>query len=154
MDGYYALPATPLDVSLFLAFLCIFLGGYYRAVLSPVTGRPSGFGDSTVISNLHSVPLCALAFLSLNRIIPEKVPICWSVSFFVVDLIDCIVRREAMWLVHAVISLALNLLTVQYPMHRELRSVSKGFFAEASTVSLPCPSCLDNCAVRVLPVGR
>jgi hypothetical protein len=73
--------------------------------------------------------------LSLNRIIPESVPICWSVSFFVVDLIDCIVRGEAMWFVHAVISLALNLLTAQFPMHRKLRSVSKGFFAEASTVS-------------------
>ncbi|KAL3816911.1 hypothetical protein ACHAXA_009106 [Cyclostephanos tholiformis] len=130
MDDYA--PATLLDVSLFFVFLCVFLGGYYRTVLSP-TGRPDGFGNSSVISNLHSVPLCALAFLSLNHIIPETVPICWSVSFFVVDLIDSIVRREAMWFVHAVISLALNLLTGSSARHRALRSVSKGFFAEAST---------------------
>jgi len=133
MDDY--VPITPLDVKLFFIFLVVFLGGYYRTVLSPVAGRPDGFGNSSGISNLHSVPLCALACLSLNRIIPESVPICWSVSFFVVDLLDCVVRREAMWFVHAVISLGLNLLTWRSTPHRVLRSVSKGFFAEASTVS-------------------
>jgi hypothetical protein len=133
MDDY--VPITPLDVKLFFIFLVVFLGGYYRTVLSPVAGRPDGFGNSSGISNLHSVPLCALACLSLNRIIPESVPICWSVSFFVVDLLDCVVRREAMWFVHAVISLTLNLLTGRSARHRALRSVSKGFFAEASTVS-------------------
>jgi hypothetical protein len=133
MDNYAHV--TPLDVSLFFVFLGIFLGGYYRTVLSPVTGRPDGFGNSTFISNLHSVPLCLLACLSLNRIIPESVPVCWSVSFFIVDLMDSVIRRETMWFVHAVISLTLNLLTWRSAPHRALRSVSKGFFAEASTVS-------------------
>ena len=133
MDDYVTI--TPLDISLFFVFLVIFLGGYYCTVLSPINGRPDGFGNSSSISNLHSVPLCALACLSLNRIIPESVPICWSVSFFVVDLMDCVIRREAMWLVHAIISLSLNVLTGRSARHRALRSVSKGFFAEASTVS-------------------
>jgi hypothetical protein len=139
---------TPLDAFLFLVFLGIFLGGYYRAVLSPVTGRPDGFGDSTFISNLHSVTLCLLACLSLGRVVPESVPVSWSVSFFAVDLADCVVRGEAMWSVHAVISLALNLLTWRSAPHRALRSVSKGFFAEASTVSRPEPNNGGACGLR------
>ena len=131
----YYTHVTPLEVSLFFVFLGIFLVGYYRTVLSPVTGRPDGFGNSTFISNLHSIPLCLLACLSLNRIVPESLPVCWSVSFFAVDLMDSVIRREAMWFVHAVISLGLNLLTWRSTPHRVLRSVSKGFFAEASTVS-------------------
>ncbi len=39
-----------------------------------------------------------------------------------------------MWTIHALISLALNVLTGSNARHRALRSVSKGFFAEASTV--------------------
>lgn len=50
------------------------------------------------------------------------------------DLLDTIVRRDAMWFVHAVISLVLNILGGFNARHRELRSVSKGFFAEASMV--------------------
>lgn len=68
--------------------------------------------------------------------IPESVPLCWSISFFVVDLLDAVVRREGMWIAHAVISLALNLLTGCRARHRAVRSVSKGFFAEGSTVRL------------------
>jgi hypothetical protein len=37
-------------------------------------------------------------------------------------------------MIHALISLALNVLTGSNARHRALRSVSKGFFAEASTV--------------------
>lgn len=126
-------PITSLDIALFVTFLAVWLVAYYRTVLSPSSGTPDGFDSSTLISNLHSVPLCLLAFLSLQRVIPESVPLCWSISFFVVDLLDTIVRRDAMWVGHAVISLALNILTGSTARHRAVLSVSKGFFAEAST---------------------
>lgn len=122
-------------ILLLIAFLSVFLIGYYQTVLSPLTGSPNGFGTSITISNLHSVPLVLMASLSLYEVLPEVYPLCWSVAFFIVDLIDCVVRREGMWIAHAVISLVLNVLTGWNTQHRALRSVSKGFFAEASTVS-------------------
>ena len=135
VDDEHYTSITTLDIAYLLTFLSIFLYCYYYTVLSPKTGKPDGFGESTFISNLHSVPLCILALLSLKHVIPESIPLCWSISFFIVDLLDAVVRGEIMWIVHAIISLALNVLTGRDAKHRALRSVSKGFFAEASTVS-------------------
>ncbi|KAL7525211.1 hypothetical protein ACHAWF_001257 [Thalassiosira exigua] len=123
---------TTHDVALLSAFLLLWLAAYYHTVLSP-SGKPDGFDSSVFISNLHSVPLCVLAFLSLQHIIPESIPLCWSISFFLVDLLDTVVRRDAMFFVHAVVSLALNICTGSTARHRMLRSVSKGFFTESST---------------------
>lgn len=135
-DDNDAPPSLGIVVLLLVTFTSVFLVGYYQTVLSPSTGSPNGFGTSINISNLHSVPLVFMASLSLyNDTLPEIYPLCWSVSFFIVDLLDCIVRREGMWMAHAVISLILNVLTGWNAQHRILRSVSKGFFAEASTVS-------------------
>lgn len=136
-DFFASITTTSLDVVVCLAaFLTLFLYCYYYSVLSPTTGKPDGFGESTVISNLHSIPLCLLAVLSLNHVIPESIPLCYSIAFFLVDLLDCVVRGEIMWMIHALLSLALNVLTGRNARHRALRSVSKGFFAEASTVRL------------------
>ena len=129
-------PITTLDLTLFGIFLPFWFIVYYRAVLSPSTGKPDGFDSSTFISNLHSIPLCILAFLSLQELIPENVPLCWTIAFFVLDMLDTIVRRDAMFFVHAVISMCLNVCGGFSARHRTLRSVSKGFFAEASTVCL------------------
>ena len=41
-----------------------------------------------------------------------------------------------MWGFHGVISLVLNVCTASSPVHRGLRSASKGFFTEGSTVSV------------------
>jgi hypothetical protein len=135
-DGNNDTPSIGIVILLLVTFLSVFLIGYYQTVLSPKTGSPNGFGTSINISNLHSIPLVIMASLSLCHVLPEIYPLCWSVAFFIVDLLDCIVRREGMWIVHAVISLILNVLTGWNVQHRALRSVSKGFFAEASTVSI------------------
>ena len=126
---------TSTDILLLTSCLALWSYAYYITVLHPKHGQPHGFDSSTLISNLHSVPLCILAFLSLLEVIPEIYPLSWSLSFFVLDLVDTIVRRDGMWFVHAVISLALNVLTGFSARHRVIRSVSKGFFTEGSTVS-------------------
>ena len=120
--------ATPLLLSLCLWFTC-----FYLSVLTP-QGKPNGF-ESIWISNLNCITLCVMAALSLLNIIPETIPSCWSSSFFIVDIIDCIIRRDLMWGFHGVISLVLNVCTASSPVHRGLRSASKGFFTEGSTVS-------------------
>ena len=74
------------------------------------------------------------------------------------DLLDSIVRCEYMWLLHAVISLVLNVATGWNARHCALRSVSKGFFAEGSTVSVFCVCvcvsavyhhCYDSCLMCI-----
>lgn len=105
---------------------------YYISVLSK-HGKTNGF-ESIWISNLNSIVLCLMAALSLMEVIPEYIPSCWSSSFFLVDVIDCILRKDAMWGFHGVISLVLNVCTASNSVHRGFRSASKGFFTEASTV--------------------
>ena len=129
----YRASVTAPDVILLAACLSIWSAVYYESVLSP-RGSPNGFDKSTFISNLHSVPLCVLAALSIAELIPEAVPVCWSVGFFAVDLVDCVTRRDLMWTFHAVISLVLNVATGFVPRHVVLRSRSRGFLTEASTV--------------------
>ena len=135
-DDYTSI--TSLEISLLITFLTIWFAAYYYTTLSPKTGKPDGFGESIFISNLHSIPLCILAFLSIQQIIPESLPLCYSISFFIIDLLDAVVRKEYIWIIHAVISLVLNVATGWNIKHVKLRSVSKGFFAEASTVCIVC----------------
>eukprot|EP00804_Cyclotella_cryptica_P018753 CCRYP_007242-RA/>CCRYP_007242-RA protein AED:0.05 eAED:0.05 QI:432/1/1/1/1/1/2/363/224 len=115
-----------------LFFLIIWLTSYYQAVLSP-NGKPNGFDSSIFLSNLNSIVLVIMATLSLMGFITERIPSCWSSSYFIVDVLDCIVRRDVMWGFHGFISLLLNVLTARSAAHRGLRSASKGFFTEAST---------------------
>lgn len=147
------LPITTFDIYLLLIFITLWFIAYYYTVLHPSHGKPDGFGNSTFISNLHSVPLCILAFLSLYNntninsnsnkqglllLLPisESIPLCYSIAYFIMDFLDSLRRKEYMWLIHSMISLVLNIATGWNARHAVLRSVSKGFFAEASTVSL------------------
>ena len=67
-----------LEVKLFSVFLTLWLLAYYH---------PSFKLSREKLSNIHSVPLCILALLSLQHILPESIPLCYSSSFFVVDII-------------------------------------------------------------------
>eukprot|EP01082_Thalassiosira_pseudonana_P009407 g8371.t1 g8371 contig29:369312-370157(+) len=133
MTSPFTTEAAAFNPTLLLLFLTLWLFAYYITVLSPTHGAPNGFESSALLSNLHSVPLCILAALSLLDIVDEVYPLCWSLSFFVVDVLDCAVRRDLMWGVHGMISLVLNVATGGNGVHRGLRSLSKGFFTEAST---------------------
>mmetsp|Transcript_15452 Transcript_15452/g.25766 ORF Transcript_15452/g.25766 Transcript_15452/m.25766 type:complete len:276 (-) Transcript_15452:104-931(-) len=91
------------------------------------------WGRSSAVSNINSVPLVALAILSLLRIIPEAIPWAWSSAFFTVDTIDAIIRRDAPFFAHGAISLFLNITTEQSSQHAHLRFLSRGYLTEFST---------------------
>jgi len=94
------------------------------------------WGNSAVISNLHSIPVCAFGILSIIGVFPnEYIPLTFSFSFFLVDLADCIIRRDAPFFVHAVISIGLIATATFHPSHPlwQLTSLSKGMLTEAST---------------------
>lgn len=115
------------ELKLFSVFLTLWLIAYYQPIPSLRIQRDK-------LSNVHSVPLVILAFLSLQNKIPESIPLCYSSSFFVVDVIDeGFIKRDIMFTVHGLISLGLNLGTAMSPRHCALRSVSKGYLTESST---------------------
>lgn len=95
-----------------------------------------GFLIESQFALAHSMILVVLAAISLyfndENICSEATPLDFSFSFFVIDLLDCVIRGDAIFTVHAVISLALNYLTAR-PVHFQLRSGSKGSLAELST---------------------
>lgn len=132
-ESYEFASVTQVDIYIFLTFLSLWFSAYWEVVHSE-NGVPNGFDKSRFISNLHSVPLVVLGLLSLWELIPETVPVAFSTSFFIVDVVDCIVRQDLMWGFHGVISFVLNVGSGMSGVHRQLRSTSKGFFAEASTV--------------------
>ncbi len=116
------------EMKLFSVFLTLWLFAYYHPISSLKIPRNN-------LANLHSCPLFILAFLSLQQMIPESIPLCYSSSFFVVDVIDeGFINRDVMWTIHGLISLGLNLGTAMSPVHGELRSVSKGYLVEGSTL--------------------
>ena len=139
MTSTQSTPDTLTILPAFLLCTTIWLTCYYQSVLSP-NGKPNGF-ESIHISNLNSIVLCAMAGLSLLEYIPEYIPSCWSSSFFIVDVLDCIKRRDVMWGFHGGISLVLNVCTASSDIHRGLRSASKGFFTEGSTVCVHIRHC-------------
>ena len=63
----------------------------------------------------------------------ERIPILFAISYFAVDIIDCIFTKDIAFLVHAILSLALNVSCLRTPLHLSLRSVSKGALIEIST---------------------
>lgn len=84
----------------------------------------------------HSIILVIISFMSLyidnEEVFSEAIPLDFSLGFFLVELFDCIIRRDLTFTIHAVISLLLNYMTSR-PTHFALRSGSKGSLCEIST---------------------
>jgi len=112
------------------------LGLWIILYLRSVRNDPEGYLNSKLIPNLHSYAVCALALLTLLGFFPESYVCGFSISYFLVDLIDCTARRDVPFFIHAVVSIGLIVFTQTSPVHKELMSVSKGFLCELSTPSL------------------
>mmetsp|Transcript_15354 Transcript_15354/g.32313 ORF Transcript_15354/g.32313 Transcript_15354/m.32313 type:complete len:249 (+) Transcript_15354:246-992(+) len=123
------------DISLLLLSLALWSAAYYHSNLSPhnPASNPRGFEQSKFISNLHSIPLVLLSIASILEFIPEKYPVIYSVGFFVVDLVDCFIRGDTTFFIHAVLTLGMKFGAYSSVDHRQLRSISKVFLAESST---------------------
>lgn len=96
-------------------------------------GDIHAWGNSESISNAHSIPLTVAAVLSILELIPEIIPVAYSTSFFLVDIVDAVLRRDAMFGVHAALSLLLNMGASRNVKHRQMRNLSKGYLCELST---------------------
>lgn len=88
------------------------------------------------LHNLHNFGAIGLGILSLyfqnNAIMNERVPILWSLGYFVVDIWDCAVRQDVTYLLHGVFCLVLGLANYHIPTCRLLRMNSKATLCELS----------------------
>jgi len=95
----------------------------------------------TALHLVHHVGAIVLASVSLyyddNSIMNERVPILWSIAYFIVDTIDSTSRFHLAYSLHGAIALGLGLGNYNIPMLRQLRMNSKASYIETSSLLLP-----------------
>jgi len=98
------------------------------------------FSSSLAVHDTHAVGMVILCALSLGianeDVFSEMIPILFTLSYFIVDILDCLVRQDFMFMLHAILSIGICITTVSHPIHLQLRSVSQGGLTEFSTYPL------------------
>jgi hypothetical protein len=98
--------------------------------------RRFDFHDWYYLHNFHNFGAILLGLISIyfndDSIFTERIPILWSSGYFIVDTIDCVLRRDAVYLMHALFCLTLGLANYVTPLLRVLRMNSKATFCELS----------------------
>jgi TLC domain len=91
------------------------------------------------IHNLHNAGAIALGTISIYAgnhpsaiTFHERIPILWSLGYFAVDLVDCTIRRDAAYFMHALVCFTLGLGNFHTPILRQLRMNSKATYCELS----------------------
>ena len=103
-------------------------------------GGKQAFSKTLVLHDFHAVGCCVLASMSIyfndEKIFSELIPLSFTLAYFVVDLTDCIIRRDIPFFIHAILSVLLSVGCGLNPLHRSCRSCSRGALTELSTYNL------------------
>jgi hypothetical protein len=94
------------------------------------------FHKCTLLHNIHNVTAIAIGTASIvcnNKSFNERISILFSLSYFAVDLIDCVVRKDLAYSVHGALCVLLGLANYLTPLLRQLRMNSKAAFCELSS---------------------
>lgn len=98
--------------------------------------RKQPFHQWHTLHNIHNFGAIALGLLSLHykddSILNERIGILWSLGYFMTDIIDCGVRRDGPYFVHAVLCLGLGASNYWHPVCRHLRTNSQAALCELS----------------------
>ncbi len=93
------------------------------------------------LHQFHHYGAIVIGSLSLyyndDSIISERVGILWSLGYFLVDIIETILKGHLTYIMHGVIAFALSLGNYNIPLLRSLRMNSKASFIETSSLVLP-----------------
>jgi hypothetical protein len=109
-------------------------------ITTKITSKPSPkndhFSDNGPLLSFNNIAGITLASLSLycnnEETFSESIVISWFTSFFIIDLLDCLYRKDIVFTVHALITLSLCFINT-IPKYHELRIASLGTFTEASS---------------------
>ncbi|CAB9507327.1 expressed unknown protein [Seminavis robusta] len=99
--------------------------------------RKIEFHDWKPLHNAFNMAAIALSAISLyfgnDNIFNERIPILFSLSYFSVDLVDCVWRRDIAFTFHAVFCLILGTFNYATPVLRTIRANSKACMFELSS---------------------
>ena len=125
------IPRRQITVTFILVWIIILLTTKVRY------GIKNGFLETTSIHIAHSIITATLSSLVVyfndDRILSESIPLSFSIGYFIVDLIDCLHRRDKDFTIHAVLSLSLCLFGWKNDHLRQLHFATKGLICEGST---------------------
>jgi len=86
------------------------------------------------VNQIVGITMGALSlYFNDETMMKESTMLSWYCSFFVVDLLDCIYRRDMIYSIHAVLALVLGRANF-IPKYYHLRTGSKGAMIELSTL--------------------
>jgi hypothetical protein len=126
---------TLIGLEIIPSFICYSVA--YCYVVYYKRGGVHSYDQNAMIHASHAIGVVILSSLSLyfndETVFRELIPIAFSRGYFLVDLWDCIKRKDWVFTFHAVISLTLNVGTHLSPIHYKLRSASKGYMTEISS---------------------
>jgi hypothetical protein len=92
------------------------------------------------IHGFHHVVAILMGLTSMyvndDTLFNERIVILWSLGYFVVDIVDCVLEREYTFLFHGIISFICGLLNYNLPLMRGLRMNSKAALMETSSIVL------------------
>ena len=96
------------------------------------------YGRWGSLHTLHHVGAITLGSLSLyyndDSIFNERNGILWSLSYFIIDIIDTLKSGHVLYAAHGVMALILGLLNFNLPILRTLRMNSKASYIETSSL--------------------
>lgn len=123
------------------AFFFISLFGWIVTYTVHVSrGGKHAFANNLVLHDFHAVVVCILASVSIffndETVFSEFITLSFTISYFIVDFTDCVIRRDIPFLIHALLSLVTSVGCGLNPIHRSYRSASRGALTEISTYSL------------------
>lgn len=88
------------------------------------------------LHNIHNGGAILMAGICLSvqddSIFNERIAILWSLSYFVVDAVDCAFRKDGQYLLHACLCFGLGLGNYTSPICRQVHSNSKAAMCELS----------------------
>jgi len=126
--------ATPMIATSALFWAAVFV---YTKNYGKFKGTEEHFGSNTFWLDVHSIVGMVLGALSLTindeEIFSESIVLSWAAGHFIVDLYDCIERRDVMFSGHAVVALSLTYICSTKDYY-DLRAGSRGYFVEFSTL--------------------
>lgn len=95
------------------------------------------FHKWSTLHNFFNYTAIVLGVASLyfndDTVFNERIVILWSLSYFSVDLIDCLIRGDVAFSLHAVFCLVIGVWNHNKPLCREIRANSKAMFFELSS---------------------
>jgi len=131
-------PEIPIEIQTFFGLA---LAGWIATYLFYYNYRgKEAFAKAFVLHDFHAIGACVLAAMSIGindeAKFSEFLLLAFTLAYFIVDFVDCILQRHLPYFFHALLSILLVVGCGCSPIHRSYRSGSRGALTELSTYHL------------------